>query len=178
MSDISPAPKTPRTTEQATELLARYAEVDAKLASVEADRKLELGRVNAVADALATPLITELAAIAAKVEPWWAKAAASLTKGKRKSVELGGCNVGTRAAAAKLKHSHDTDKVAAELLHASPLRKAALVFGYALDKAATLKLLQGKGAKATQLAELGFSIDAPAETFFIKRVEQSGTVTA
>ena len=177
MTEAFPAPKTPRTKEQATELLGRYAEVDAKLAAIEADRKTELGRVNGAADVVAAPLIDELAAIAAKMEPWWAKVAAELTKGKRKSVELGGCNIGTRATAAKLKHSYDTDKAAADALHASPLRKAALVFGYVLDKAATLKLLQGKDAKATKLAELGFSVDTPADTFFIKRVEQSGTVT-
>lgn len=178
MIEDLPAPKTPRTKEQATEFLGRYAEVDAKLAAIEADRKTALGRINGAADVLVSPLVDELAAIAAKMEPWWVKAAADLTKGKRKSVELGGCNIGTRASAAKLKHGYENDKAAADVLHASPLKKAALVFGYALDKAATLKLLQSKGAKASQLTELGFTVDTPAETFFIKRVEQSGTITA
>lgn len=168
--------RTPRTQEQATNLLGHYAQVDTQLAEVEAVRKAELGRINAAADAEAGPLLGELEALSAALDPWWKSNGQALAPKGRKSLQLGGCMIGSRMSKAKLGHSFDDDDKAVEALRATRYGKHTTRVKYSLDRAATLKLLQVGGKTAAGIQELGFSIVDPSEQFYIDRVEQAGTI--
>ena len=156
----------------------RHAQLEGQLAGVEATRSAGLARVNAAADAEATPLLEEMGAIALKLEPWWQGAKDELAGKKRKSIELGGCMIGTRLSRAKLAHSFEDDDKAVDALRASRFAKVTTLVRYSIDRTATLKLMQQPGMAAKRLAELGFSIAPGADTFFVQRVEQSGTLAA
>lgn len=162
----------PRTVDAATALCERFAELDGQIATIEEERQANIAAVNADADRAATDLIAQRDAIAAKLEPWWAGAAEELTMGKRKSIELGGCVVGTVDGRATLDVAGKEDDVVARL---KPLRWARpfLRVRESLDRTALLKATEGK--RADELAELGLSRKLGATTFFVKRAEQSGT---
>lgn len=90
------------TLDKATPKIERYARLAGDLAVVQGNRDAALSRTNAVADELAKPILDEMARIAAELEPWWKRIAPTLLKGKRKSIELAGCVIGTRSSKAKL----------------------------------------------------------------------------
>ncbi|MET0181097.1 MAG: host-nuclease inhibitor Gam family protein [Novosphingobium sp.] len=165
--------RTPRSTKAATELLERYAELDGQVAGIEANRTRLLARANARADAAAAGLIAERALIRDKLEPWWQEAAAELTEGKRKSIELGGCVVGTQASRASLAIAGEEDDVLT-LLKTLRWAKPLVRIKYSIDRVATLKALDGSHKAA--LAELGVSRADGKETFFVKRTAQAGTL--
>lgn len=85
----SAAQRAPQTIEAATDLAGRFAELDAQLARIEADRQDELAKINGAADAAIVPIVAELKDIAKQLKPWWAAHFETLTDGKRKSIELG-----------------------------------------------------------------------------------------
>lgn len=172
---MSPAHLQPRTVEQAVELLGRYAEVDARRAGAEAARKDEIGRINAAADVEVAPLLDELAAIAAAVRPWWEGDGQALATGTRKSVQLGGCMIGTRALRARLTHGFKDEDAAVEALRATRYGKQTTRVKWSLDRAAALKLVQGTSAAGKALVDLGFRAET-GEQFFLERVEQAGTI--
>lgn len=166
--------RTPRTLEQAIALAERYAALQAQLAVAEETRAKAIADSNAVADAIVSPIVEELAALAAPLETWWARAAAKLTGGKRKSIELGGCMIGTRSSKPKFGFT-GTDAAALAALKPHRWARALIRVVASVDKPATVKALAGKHGQ--QLAALGFSAEA-SETFFIERVAQEGTVGA
>ena len=170
----APAHRAPRTTEQATVLLDRVAHIDGETATIEANREAALSATNAVADALALPLVEERARLVALLEPWWAKAGQQLTGGKRKSVTLGGCVIGTKAERARLVHGFASDDAAVTALQAHRWAKPLLRIKTSLDRVETLKALAGKHAAA--LLALGFG-KAQGEAFFVERVSQPGVVS-
>ncbi|MDK2757542.1 MAG: host-nuclease inhibitor Gam family protein, partial [Blastomonas fulva] len=86
----------PRTLEQATAMLERFAVLDGDRAGIEAERNEQIAKINAAADEQLVPIVEEMVAIGEKIQPWWAKAAAELLPAKRKSMELGGCIIGSR----------------------------------------------------------------------------------
>lgn len=159
--------RAPRSTEQAIALLERHAALEGELAAIEANRAQALAATNAVADALAMPLIDELAAIVGKLKPWWAKAAPELTKGKRKSVELGGCHIGTRSGRASLTIAGDEDAVVT-VMRTLRWAKPFVRTKFSIDRAATLKAIDGKHAGA--LAQLGFAKSDGTAIFFVERI--------
>lgn len=169
--------RAPRSTEGAADLLGRYAEVDAKLAAVEACRRLEIGRINAAADVEAGPLVEEIKAIAAVLKPWWESDGRALATGGRKSVQLGGCMVGSRAGRATLGYEYADEAAAVAALRETRYAKATTRVKYTLDRAATLKLVQADGAAGKALIGLGFKVEQN-EAFFVERVEQAGVVGA
>lgn len=162
----------PRTIAAATELCERYAELDGQIAAIEEQRQADIAAVNADADRAANDLIAQRDAIAEKLEPWWPGAAAELTQNKRKSIELGGCVIGTVDGRATLAIAGKEDEIAARL---AKLRwaKNLVRIKPALEKAVILKATEGK--RAVELAELGLSRKPGVTTFFVKRAEQSGT---
>jgi hypothetical protein len=168
--------RTPKTLAAATSLLERHAELEGQIASIEARRTRMLVRANAAADAKVGPLVDELDQIFAAVEPWWRASGKDLAK-DRKSIQLGGCMIGTRSGKPKLAHTFDDDDKAVTALRATPYKNQTTRVKYALDRAATLKLLQLDGKTGKAIAALGFSIDQ-ADTFSIQRVEQSGSIGA
>lgn len=165
----------PRSTEAATALCERFARLDGQIAEIEEERQANIAAVNADADRASTDLIAQRDAIAAKLEPWWAGAGEDLTKGKRKSIELGGCIVGTIDGRATLAVAGKEDETALKLLK---LRwgKGLVTVKVALARAVLLKATEGK--RAAELAEMGLTRKEGGTTFFVKRAEQGGTRSA
>ncbi|MFZ3485296.1 host-nuclease inhibitor Gam family protein [Sphingomonas sp. 3-13AW] len=170
---LAPAIKTPRTVAKATELLDRFASLSTALEKTNGDRNAEIAKINAAADVLAAPIVAELAKIEAAIAAWWKTAEAEITKGKRKSAELGGCMLGTRTGRTTLAIAGEVEAVLTKL-QAARWAKPYVRTTHAIDKAAALKALDGPHAK--QLSELGFSKQDGQPVFFLERVAQAGTV--
>jgi hypothetical protein len=162
--------------EQLTPLLERFAQLGVELDLAEAARADGYAAVNSIADKIALPIVKEMDEIRAAVEPWWKRNGASLLTGKRKTVELAGCMIGSKAGRSSLQFAGGDDTAATAALQAHRWAKPYVRVTYAPDKTAIGTALTGKHAK--QLAELGFSKPAGAETFVLERVVQEGTVTA
>lgn len=169
--------RTPKSVAAARSLLEHYAELDAALAAIEAERTAGITAANAIADKAAAPLLTSLAQIREKLEPWWRGPAGQQLAGKRKSIELGGCMIGSRLNKPKLVHTFDNDEAALAALVASRFRKATTRTTTSLDKAAIGRLLGASNATSKALAELGFKTDQ-GDTFILERAEQEGTIAS
>lgn len=164
----SAAQRAPQTTEQATALLARFTTVDAEIASVNAQRDDTIAQANAAADACLVPLAAERDDIVKQAKAWFAANVDELTKGARKSIELGGCLVGNRLSNPKLAFAHGKDADGVTALKAVDWAADLLRIGKTtLDKPAILKGLDG--AVAEQLVALGFSAEQKDE-FFVERL--------
>ncbi len=164
---------TPRTIEAATALLARYADTAATIAAREAERQAAIAATNAAADAIVAPMAAELEQARTALQSWWLKAGAQLLGPKRKSLELGGCKVGTRLAAQRVEFTAGDDKAALAATIASPHKGKATVLKRVLDKGAIATLLRGKSAAAEALRALGFKIAGGEDVFFVSRVDSA-----
>lgn len=164
---------TPASIEAATILAERYAARAGELNLVEETRAKAIASANAAADRFAVPLAAELQAIQAALEPWWKTAGGELG-GSRKSIELGGCMVGTTSGRPSLRLRGD-EKKALTKLKALRWAKPLIRIAESIDKVAVRKALSGK--RAAELKAMGFSIKPGAETFYVARVEQEGTVS-
>lgn len=162
----------PRSIEAATALCEQFALLDGQIAAIEEQRQADIAAANANADRAANDLIAQRDTIAAKLAPWWASAEAQLTAGKRKSLELGGCIVGTRESRPSLQLAGEEQDVVAAL-GALRWAKPFLRIKSTLDRAHTLKSLDGKHAGL--FAELGVTRREGEAEFFVKRAEQGGT---
>ena len=134
----------PRTTEQAQALLEEYASLDGQVAEIEENRRACIADVNKRCDTAVHDLVVRRNEIVDKLEPWWAKASEGLTSGKRKSIELGGCVIGSRAGSASLAY----DGPGTETLVALKLLKRKWAKGLyrvtvSLNKPAILAALSG-----------------------------------
>lgn len=167
------AVRKPRSVKEATALLERFAELDGQMAEIEAQRRTELAEVNAEADGLIAPFLPERDAIVAKLQAWWRDSGHELTQGKRKSIALGGCEIGSRMSPATLGVAGDELATAKTLFKQKWSRELVRVT-IGLDRAAILKSIDGAHAK--DLAALGLSSVPGTETVFVKRVAQAGTV--
>jgi hypothetical protein len=154
--------------------LERFAELGAAIAYAEAKRQKIVARADAAIDAIVAPLKAEQAEIAAAVEPWWTGAAADLTKGKRKSIDLGGCAIGTRTEREFVAFTGGDDKAALAAVLATDFKAKVTEVRRVLDKGAIADLLKGKSAVGVSLKALGFAMAGGGETFFIKRVDNPG----
>lgn len=162
--------------EQLTPLLERFAQLGVELDLAEAARGDAIAAANTAADAIALPIVREMDEIRAAVEPWWQRNGSSLLTGKRKTVELAGCMVGSKTGRSTLQFAGGDDAAATAALQAHRWGKPYVRVTFAPDKTAIGTALTGKHAK--QLAELGFSKPAGAEQFVLERVKQEGTVSA
>lgn len=163
----------PRTADQARPLLERFAELDGQRASIEADRNDAIAKANTAADEQLVPIVDEMNDIAAKVRPWWFKAAAELLPAKRKTMELFGCIIGSRTGKTVLAIDGDDDSLIAALTKT----RWGKVFAPAkpkLDKTALLKATDGP--RAEHLKHLGVTAKPGEESFVLARAEQAGTV--
>jgi hypothetical protein len=113
--------------------------------------------------------------IAASIASWWPHAAPHIAGGK-KSVQLGGCVLGTKKSRDKLGHRFESDEKAVEALLASRFAKHTTRVKYSLDRTSTLKLLQIGGKTAVSISELGFTIEPGSDQFYIERVQQDRTI--
>lgn len=167
----------PRSVEAATALAERYVEIEGQIEAIEAGRQDSIAQVNARADTAANALIAERDRIRDKLEPWWSKAGADLlatfSKGRRKTIELGGAIIGTRAGASSLAIAGSAKDVAVRLAKSAWGRKLTRV-SVSLDRTAIMRELKSK--RAEELKAMGLSIDEGAEQFVLKRAEQTGTL--
>jgi len=171
--------RTPRSRDQAVALLETYGKLAGEIAVIEENREKALSATNAVADAMALKVVEQQVAIVAALEQWWPTARDDLTGGKRKSIELAGCVIGTKLSRASLEHKFDDDAAAVAALRAAKWAKPYVRVTYSVDRTETLKALDPKtnGRHAAQLAELGFKRVAGEDRFFLERVGQAGTVS-
>ena len=165
--------RVPRTLTGATTYLERFAEVDAELAEIEAVRNNAIVAANLEADQAGQALLAERAGLVGALGAWWPDAAAGLTLGKRKSIELGGCEIGSVKGRATLALAGDEGVVIAAM-QALRWAKPLLRVKVSLDKTAILKTLDSPRAAA--LGELGFSRNDGEEAFFVRRLVQAGTL--
>jgi len=164
----------PRSTAAATALLERFAVLQGDIELIEAERGQAIAEANAEADKVAAPLLTERDRLYELLAAWWPGVAEQLTEGKRKSIELGGCLIGSRQGKDSLAVAGDEEKIVSALQRkdwAEDLLKTKV----SLDKVAVLKSLDGVYAKP--LAKLGLSRKAGEETVFVERAEQKGVRT-
>lgn len=169
--------KRPRTTEKASQLCERFALLDSQINALEQRRNAAISKVNALIDKKSLPMIAERNQIAEMIKPWWMKAREKLLSGSAKSLELGGCIIGTR----KDRDTVDCSRVAGKPVDAlANLRWAKpyinKVTNYSLN---AKKLIDGiDGKHGEKLNELGFAKKKGEEQFFIKPSDQGRTVAA
>lgn len=163
--------------EQATPVLERLAQLELQIELGETARGEAISAANAAADTVLLPLLKEREVITGELQAWWKRTGSALLTGDRKSMELGGCMIGTIAGRAKLAFQGGSDKAADKAavvaLQAHRWAKPYVRVSYDVDKTATKKALDGK--HGDQLRELGFSTAAGDPVFFVERVQQEGT---
>lgn len=108
--------RAPRTTAEATELLALLATVTRTMAAHDAQREEAKQQIDAAADACIVPLAAERDDLFKRLQPWFEGNLDELTGGRRKSIELGGCTIGHRTTPPKLVFEHGKDADGVEVL--------------------------------------------------------------
>lgn len=166
--------KQPRSLAQAAALASRFAELEGQIEAIETNRNDCIAEVNARCDRAAHDLIAERDLIAEKMAPWWEKAGTELVDGVKKSIELGGCIVGTRKGRRSLQIDGKPGEIAKRMFKLPWARKFVRV-GLSPDKASIAKAIDGP--KKDELAALGFSMKPGEETFYIERAEQGRTLS-
>lgn len=167
--------KAPKSLEQATKLLQRYASISGAAAALNARRDRAVARLSARIDAHLVPLTAELAGIAAALQPWWVENGRHYLPKGRKSMTLGGCTIGSKAGAGKLAHGYATEALALQALRGSRYARKTTTVTYSIDKKATAKLLELGGKTGAAIADLGFRVDK-VEQFVLAPLEQGGAV--
>lgn len=162
--------------EQATALLERYAGLATELALADVARNDAITAANTAADRITVPIVDEMTAIREQLEPWWRRNGADLLPAKRKSMELGGCVIGSKAGSTSVTFALGNDEIAATTLQAARWSKSYVRIKPSVDKAAVKSALAGKDGD--KLRALGFGLSTPVETFILDRAEQGGTVAA
>lgn len=165
--------RAPRSLAEAQRLCEQWAELDGEIAAIEESRDVAIAAANAEVDKDLSPLVKRREAIAAKLEPWWKANATELTKGKRKSAELGGAVLGTRTGKGRVTVAGAVDAVVESLRKNRTLGRLFVRPKFELDKGKITEGLKGKHAPA--LKQLGLGYEPGAETFFIERTAQAGT---
>jgi hypothetical protein len=137
----------PKSVAAATKVLEEYADLSARIVALDEDRQRSIAAANQRADVAAEPMLKRQEIILAALESWWPSAALAIANGK-KSVQLGGCMIGTRLSRKARARSRTTTKLAA--LFKTRHFKHATKLKYSLDRTSTLKLLQLGGKTAGQ----------------------------
>jgi phage host-nuclease inhibitor protein Gam len=165
----------PQTLSEALGLLGAYSRLEAMISQAAAEREAGIAKLNDEYTAFAAPLMSELADITRQVKTWYEANRSSLTLDKRKSIDLGGCQIGHRTGNPKLKLPKGMNEVGAIAWLKSIANDDAkwplslIRVSEALDKAAMIKALRlDKPSMATMgLIEGGFDT-GQREQFFIQ----------
>ncbi len=167
----------PRSIKAATALCERYAVLADEIGAIEAKRNAMIADANARADRAVADLVTECDDIAMKLKPWWSEHGGELTAkvgdGTRKSIELGGCMIGSRAGRSSLAvvgKEADVVDVLAGLRWAKPFLRVKTT----LNRPALMAAAGGN--RKVALAEIGITRTTGDEQFYIERAEQAGTI--
>lgn len=84
----------PQTLPEALLLIEEYADILTGIEELDADAVASIAAIKAERDKMTAPLEQRLKDIFLRLRAWWAVAAPDLTDGKRKSVDLAGCQLG------------------------------------------------------------------------------------
>ncbi len=173
-------PRAPRTIEQATELLEKLSRLYGDIAVINAHRDQAIANTNAAADALLLPVTAEIDVIAVVLKTWWEAGGKELLPKRRKTMALGGCQIGSKAAPVALTFGNSDDfDVAVERLREQRWAKPYVRVTYAVAKKDTAAMLADpKGKHREQLRELGFGTRGGADAFVLQPVVQAGTAEA
>lgn len=171
------APKlpVPDSDEEAIDLLGLYAQTQALIEGVEADRRGRLAEINAAADAVIAPLEEQLKDYFNQLKPWWAVRGDHLLPKDRRSMVLGSCKIGHRTTTPKLGLVKMTPEIAVATLKDHGWGDQCVRIKEELDRPAILTLLGGD--HADQFKALGFKISQRDE-FFIDPVPTKKPNTA
>lgn len=172
----SPAQKAPQTLGEAVAMLTRFAAISAGLDQIEVDRAESKAAIDGAADKLAAPMKEALKDMARQLKPWWSVAGGELTEGKRKSIELAGCLIGTRMTTPKLVHGGKEADAIDKLQGEDDFGYQFLREKVTLDKQALLKALAAGDEDTARLLLLGFT-RKQREEFFIDRVPPKDPAT-
>lgn len=165
--------RAPRTVPAAIALCERFAVLEGQAAAIEATRNAAIAAANATADAAIAPIAAELDQIRPVLEAWWTQGGKALAQ-DRKTIELGGCNIGTKLGSPSLHFAFGDDKAAVAALSEARWSKTALVrTSHDVDKPAVRKALSG--TRAAALSAMGFSL-RQSESFVLSRADQAGTI--
>lgn len=152
-----------------TEIAARFARASAAAAKIEADLAAKIAPLKKAADTKLAPIAAELEETKADAERWW-KAHGDKVRGTKKSAEMAGCVLGTRASPRKLLFAHGDDKAAVKALRDGGFLKL-LQRVFLLDKAAISDRVEAQ--PDGDVAQLGFSLKRD-ETFYIEPATRTG----
>ena len=98
----APAVQAFTTLQEAIAGLADFSRLSAEIAAVDADLQVKMSVLLKDADERKARRQAELDVLFARLKPWWETAGATVTQGKRRSAELGGCEIGVRLSPPKL----------------------------------------------------------------------------
>lgn len=175
MTEALKPPRKPRSTQAAGELLERYALLQGQAEEAEAARNKAIADTNAVADAIVTPIVAEMDLIRPVIEAWWRDTGHALGPAHSKSMVFGGCLIGLKLGNKALAMPAEGEKAALAALQEVRWGKPFIRVTYAIDKVAVRKGLAG--SRKAALADIGFR-EVQAETFFVERVVQGGTIAS
>lgn len=161
------------TLEQATPLLERFAQLGFEIAAAETARNEQIAKTNAVADAIIAPLTQERDRLRASIEPWWRRTGFGLLPAKRKTMELLGCIIGSKAGRSSVTMPGD-EETSVKALKAYRWGKAFVRVTETVDKTAVRAAL--KGPNGDRLRTMGFGTSTPGEEFVLETGEQDGTI--
>lgn len=175
----------PQTMEDAMLRLRRFAELEAALAEIKLEADRAKAAIDAERDLAATPVIAAQKVLVAELKPFWLARAQEITGGKRKSVVMGGCEIGTRTGNPTLTYAKAREEELISELDALGFGGWALRMKLELDKPALIKALQmepGLSESVLQddkavLEDMGFAV-RQTETFFVQRAESEPAESA
>lgn len=176
----APQQRAPQTIEEATDRLAEYADLILGIEELRQDADGEIAKMEAARDALVAPMEEKAKALFLELRAFWSVAGDGLTEGKRKSIELAGCQIGVRTTTpslntGKMKVEDAVAMIDGLIVKADEADNVALLARLfelirvkrELDKPAILRALAADEI-GPLLAEAGFSRKQKDE-FFIDR---------
>ena len=168
----STATDAPQSLTEALPLLSEYARLEAIISQASAEREAGIAALNAEYDERAAPMLSALSDITVRIKTWFEANRAGLTGGKRKSIEIGGCEIGHRTGNPALKPPkgmNDALTITWLKLQNEPWAQHLIRVAETLDKAAMIRVLRlsEPSLATTRLKEAGYETKQ-GESFFIK----------
>lgn len=161
----SPAQSSFTSTEAAAAALNAFAMLSADVAAINAERAVRIAEIDKDCDERIAGRKDRIAALFAELKPWWSVAGEALA-GKRRSIELGGCEIGVRRTTPKVTF-RGTVAAALDLLKINAFL-GLVATKESLDKAAILRALtDAESPVREQLKKLGFN-HSQTDEFFIQ----------
>lgn len=157
----------PQTVDEAVALATRYLELSMSIEQLKADADASIAQIQAARDAMILPVKQDVDRIFSDLRDWWSVAGPEMTKGKRKSIEIGGCIIGERTPPPSLRHPGVTADALIDALERLELDHFLRV-KTSLDKPLILSALRSGDDLGDALAALGLKVEQRDE-FFIDR---------